>query len=93
MRIELIPIFNIQIPNRISDNMSQQSWWMFAWWYTKDWTNDDWWEEFDPYQQNANIVYAKWLPFNDLDLWVIWLPWVKIMDRNMWAEEVAEGIL
>jgi hypothetical protein len=36
---EIIPIYNIQIPDRISDNMSQQSWWMFAWWYTKDWSN------------------------------------------------------
>lgn len=28
---KLKPIYNIQIPNRISEDMSQQSWWMFAW--------------------------------------------------------------
>ena len=65
---------------------------MFAWWYTKDWSNWDWWEEFDSYLQNAEIVYAKWLPFNDLDLWVIWLTWIKIMDRNMWAETISQWI-
>ena len=85
----IIPIYNIQIPDRQSEDISQQSWWMFAWWYTKSWENNIWWEEFDISNPNSAIAYAKWLPFNDLDLSVIWLPWIMIMDRNMWAEDIA----
>jgi len=84
----IIPIYNIQIPDRISEDLSQQSWWMFDWWYTKNWNNWDRWEEFDPSKQNAEIVYAKWLPFNELKL-NIWWQEITIMDRNIWAEGVA----
>ena len=88
---EIVPIYNIQIPDRKSNDISQQSWWMFAWWYTKDWTTNEWWEEFNISNPNSTIAYAKWLPFNDLDLSIIWLTGVKIMDRNLWAENVASG--
>ena len=82
------PIYNIQIPDRISEDLSQQSWWMFAWWYT---TAENQTEEFDISNPNSTVAYAKWLPFNDIDLSIIWLTGIKIMDRNMWAEEAAEG--
>ncbi len=80
----IIPIYNIQIPDRISNDMSQQSWWMFDWWYTKDWTNNDWWEEFDISNPNSTTAYAKWLPFNDIEVEVLWKKYV-LMDRNLWA--------
>ena len=86
---KIIPIYNIQIPDRASDNINQQSWWMFAWRYTKDWTNNDWWEEFDITNPQTTIAYAKWLSFNDLELSEIWLTWIYIMDRNLWAEDIA----
>ena len=85
----IIPIYNIQIPDRESEDISQQSWWMFAWWYTKSWDNDDWWEEFDISNPNSTIAYAKWLPFNELIL-NFWWQEFTIMDRNLWAEDVAE---
>ncbi len=85
----ITPIYNIQIPNRESEDITQQSGWMFAWWYTKDWTNNDWWEEFDISNPQSTIAYAKWLPFNDLKL-NFWWREIIIMDRNMWAEDVAE---
>ena len=88
----IIPIYTIEIPNRESIDLSQQSWWMFAWRYTKDWIDWDWGEELNLQRPQAKRAYAKWLPFNDLDLDVIWLSGVKIMDRNMWAEAVAEWI-
>ena len=81
---EIIPIYNIQIPDRISEDMSQQSWWMFAWWYTKDWSNNDWWEEFDPDTSTTNVAYAKWLPFNDLVI-TMGDKTFTILDRNLWA--------
>ena len=80
---EIIPINNIQIPDRETEDKSQQSWWMFAWWYT---TAENQTEEFDISNPQTTTAYAKWLPFNDLDLSIIWLTGVVIMDRNMWAE-------
>ena len=91
----IIPIYNIQIPNRESEDVSQQSWWMFAWWYTKSWeiANNipDWWEEFDISNPQSTTAYAKWLPFNDLKL-NLWWREIIIMDRNLWAEEIAEWV-
>ena len=81
---EIIPIYNVEIPDRKSNDVSQQSWWMFAWWYTKDWTNGDWWEEFDFETSSENTVYAKWLPFNDLSI-TMWDITFTLMDRNLWA--------
>ena len=86
---EIIPIYNIQIPNRESEDMSVQSWWMFAWWYTKSWIGGDWWVEFDPGTSTESVAYAKWLPFNDLEV-IVWDKKILIMDRNMWAESDAE---
>ena len=77
----LIPIYNIQIPDRASDNINQQSWWMFAGWYT---TASNQTTEFDPATSTTDIAYAKWLPFNDLSIIMSWLEFI-IMDRNMWA--------
>ena len=85
----IMPIYNTKIPNRKSEDMNQQSWWMFAWWYTKSWDNNDWWEEFDLSNPNSKIVYAKWLPFNDLNV-KIWDYTFTVMDRNLWALETAE---
>ena len=83
------PINNIQIPNKISDNMLAQSWWMFAWWYTKSWQNNDWWNEFNFEFSKENIAYAKWLPFNDISV-NLWNQDIVLMDRNLWAEQVAQ---
>ena len=82
---EIIPINNIQIPDRTSEDMSQQSGWMFAWWYTKDWTNNDWWEEFDISNPQTTTAYAKWLPFNDYTVNLVWTT-ITLMDRDLWAE-------
>ena len=89
--LEYDPIYDIQIPNRESSDVSVNSWWMFAGWFTKDWSNNDWWVEFDVNQSDSNIVYAKWLPFNDFNVSMWWVTFT-IMDRNLWAESVAEGI-
>ena len=83
------PIYNTKIPNRESEDISQQSGWMFAWWYTKSWDNNDWWEEFDLSNPNSSIAYAKWLPFNDLNV-KIWDYTITIMDRNLWALQTAK---
>ena len=86
----IIPIYNIQIPNRISINTNQQSWWMFAWWYTQSWQNNEWWEEFDPETSTETVAYAKWLPFNDLTI-SLWDLTFTIMDRNLWAKKFYES--
>ena len=83
---EIVPIYNIQIPDRKSLNPSQQSWWMFAWWYT---TAENQTVEFDISNPQTTTAYAKWTPFNDLELSEIWLTWVYIMDRNLWAKNIA----
>ena len=77
------PINNIQIPNK---EPTWETWWMFAGWYTKDWTNNDWWVEFNPRMPTVNIVYAKRLPFKDLNIIdEKWNTIYTIMDRNLWA--------
>jgi len=87
---DYIPDINLQFPNRNSENMSQQSWWMFAWWYTTS-TNQttEWLWMVSDTTSSEKTVYAKWLPFNDLKIQVWDISFV-IMDRNMWAEDVAQ---
>ena len=87
--LEYDPIYDVQIPNKEKSESDNYSGYMFAWWYTEDWTNNNWWEEFDINTSNTDTAYAKWLPFNDLKL-TLWDIEVTIMDRNLWAEEVAE---
>ena len=87
--MDLKPIYNIQIPDRIATEEEWYTWWMFAWWYTKSWDNNDWWEEFDISNPQSTTAYAKWLPFNDLTI-SIWWQTFTIMDRNLWAEDVAK---
>ena len=84
---KLKPFYNIQIPNKESDD-DQQSWWMFAWWYTTPWNWETQNEEFDPNNTNTNVAYAKWLPFNDLNI-KLWNFELTLMDRNLWAKSVA----
>ena len=81
-------------PSRISNDLSQQSWWMFDWWYTNpncstnyEYCTNKWlWIEW-PYLAEwvgKTTVYAKWLPFNDLEVEIGWEK-IVIMDRNLWA--------
>ena len=84
--IDYVPDTNIQFPHKASDDLSIQSWWMFAWWYTDIDYSHEWIWLVDSWTR-SQTVYAKWLPFNELE--------VKdkggntlfiIMDRNLWAE-------
>ena len=79
---------NFKIPNR--------TWYMFAWWYTTSWDwnfknqNEEWLWQANCRVQETWKIYAKWLPFEDLTLTFSWISFT-IMDRNLWAEEVALG--
>lgn len=83
------PSINVQAPYRESKDMNAQSWWMFAWWYTTSSNQTiEWlWKVSDTTTNNIT-VYAKRLPFNDLIL-NVWGQKIILMDRNMWAEGVA----
>ena len=80
------PDINIQFPNKVSNNMAVQSWWMFDWWYTTsvlaDQTSATEWTWYVDENTESQTVYAKWLPFDDLP--IEWTDYV-IMDRNLWA--------
>ena len=80
---------NLKNPDRVSQDISQQSWWMFAGWYMKSWIDGDWWEMFDPRTATTNTAYAKWLPFNDISIKDWDQVWFTIMDRNLWAESTS----
>ena len=88
---ETIYINNIQIPNRTVTNWDNCKWWMFAWWFTHSWVNNDRWNEWlwiIDENTESQTVYAKWLKFNDLSFNFSWNN-IKIMDRNLWAEQTA----
>ena len=77
---------SVQAPNRDSEDITQQSWWMFAWWYLEPWNANAQTTEWLA-QDTSNlpeIVYAKWLPFNDLEVDIWWNSFI-VMDRNLWA--------
>ena len=88
---ENIYINDIQIPNRTVNNWDNCKWWMFAWWFTHPWVNNDRWNEWlwiIDENTESQTVYAKWLKFNDLSFNFSWNN-IKIMDRNLWAEQTA----
>ena len=74
------------------DGEIHYTWWMFDWWYTTP-TNQttEWLWQRDSEVVNTKKVYAKWLPFEDLEV-TMWWTTFTIMDRNLWAEDVAEWI-
>ena len=76
-----IPSENIQIPKK--------EWYMFAWWYTS-WTNQshEWLWRYDTVIESNPVVYARWLPFEELVINMGGKSFT-IMDRNLWAENVA----
>ena len=90
---EYEPVMNLQFPNRITEDIEEQSWWMFAWWYTTEWeastqTTEWLWQVTDSTENNM-VVYAKWLPFNDISIMDWEQVWFTIMDRNLWAESIS----
>ena len=89
---------NIQFPNKEANWVT---WYMFAWWYLESWEPswqiNEWYTQDDELEAiwlwNQKKVYAKWLPFEDLPIVIGWKTVVTIMDRNLWAEEVADWTL
>ena len=86
---------NIQFPNKAA-NWDKK--YMFAWWYLESWesTNqtNEWYTQDVELEAvwlwNTKTVYAKWLPFEDLPIVIGWKTVATIMDRNLWAADVAE---
>lgn len=86
---------NLQFPNKAANWIT---WYMFAWWYLESWEPS--WQINEWYTQdnelnsiwlwNEKKVYAKWLPFEDLPIVIEWKTVATIMDRNLWAADVAE---
>ena len=70
---EYVPNINLQIPNRTG--------YMFDGWYTNTGYNTEWYGIIDS-STPSQTVYAKWLPFNDLNLVFSGNVYV-IMDRNL----------
>lgn len=70
---DYIPDINLQIPNRTG--------YMFDGWYTNTSYTTEWYGMVDS-STLPQTVYAKWLPFNDLNLVFSGNVYV-IMDRNL----------
>jgi hypothetical protein len=90
---EIIPkIRKNKIAYTWSDWKTYYTWWMFDWWYTTPTSQTtEWLWQRDSVAVDTKRVYAKWLPFEDLEVTMWWKRFV-IMDRNLWAEDVSEWI-